>query len=555
MGPKTFKRSVIFLTTVLVLAVLIFFMQRKQVEKMDRGVLALAAQAEKEGNLDEAGKLYQEHLEIAPDDVEAKQAFAELLLKGPKDPARWIKAADFLREQVTQHPDDKATSLRLAKLEVEMGQFQLAGPSLGVLRNSMAVGSPNFAEVCFLLGRCQEESGDFSRAKESYRDAIKFRAPERIEASARLAALILSPHDKPDEEQAKAARKEADAIIKAMVNSDPNNYEVYLQRGRYLRLFGQTRQNQEDARKDLHLVLEKKPSDKRIYEELVDLEQSAKNYEEANRVIVAGIKALDDEAAAQLRVKQAMLQWAGPTGTIGKAIASLHKSIETIPDQAILRLNLANLLALRGDTDELPKQIEHLKRLNVQPVLISLFEARCQINRKEWKKAIQLLVRLQTQVEPYPDLNGQVHYFMAQCYGQLGDHDREREQYGLAVRANPKNFEAHVSLAASMARLGEIENAINEYRQLLSELQPQGRDRTFSAVCSSLIQLLIRRETAKPADQRDWSEVDKLVELIKQSAPQSSELLTLQTEVLLAQDRIVEAQTLLAKARCKHRRI
>ena len=554
MGPKTFKRLAILLTCVLVAAVSIVFGQRTQVERMDRKLLALAAQAEKEGRLDEAEKLYQEHLEIAPDDLQAKLAYASLLLKGRKDQSRWAKAADFYGQQVTRYPDDTTNLLRLAKLEVELNRYSLARPRLEVLLKSTnsGVGSPNTAEVWFLLGRCQEESGDYSRAKEAYRQAIQRGAPQSIKASARLADLVLGRLEKADQSADKSRKKGSRCDHQGDGELGPKQLRGLPRRGRYLRLFGQTPQDQENARKDLHLALEKNRSDPKIYEELVELEQSAKNYEEANRVIEKGLDTLPEQDTPPLRVKLAMLKWISPSGTIDKAIASLRESIQTVPDQAYLRLTLANLLAQRGETDELSKQIEELKRLNVWPVLTGLLEARVEINRKkDWKKAIQLLVRLVTQVEPYPELNGQVHYFMAQCYGQLDDREREREQYGLSVRANPKNFEARLGLAASMARRGEIENAINEYRQLLSQLQPQQRDRTFTAVCGSLIQLLIRRELPKPVDRRDWSEVNKLVELVKASAPQSDESLSLETEALIAQNKTAEAQVLLDKARAR----
>ena len=48
--------------------------------------------------------------------------------------------------------------------------------------------------------------------------------------------------------------------------------------------------------------------------------------------------------------------------------------------------------------------------------------------------------------------------------------------------------------------------------------------------------------------QRDWTEVEKLINTVKESAPQSSGWVILQTELLAAQDKIAEAQVRLEKA-------
>ena len=62
----------------------------------------------------------------------------------------------------------------------------------------------------------------------SYRAAIDNHAPQQIEASSRLATLLRAP----GKQQDLGAAKE---VIDKMVSADPKNYQVYLERGRYLR--------------------------------------------------------------------------------------------------------------------------------------------------------------------------------------------------------------------------------------------------------------------------------------------------------------------------------
>ena len=165
-----------------------------------------------------------------------------------------------------------------------------------------------------------------------------------------------------------------------------------------------------------------------------------------------------------------MLEMSGSSGSIDKAITSLRHSLELLPDQPMLRLNLARLLAQRGDTTELLTQIGELKRLNLTPILIGLLEAKYLINCTEWKKAILSLVKLQQLGEQSEESKAQVQDLLAQCYHHLGDRDRERDAYKRSIRANPKDVQARLGLAANLVARGEIDPAIKEYRQLVGSV-------------------------------------------------------------------------------------
>ena len=68
---------------------------------------------------------------------------------------------------------------------------------------------------------------------------------------------------------------------------------------------------------------------------------------------------------------------------------------------------------------------------------------------------------------------------------------------------------------------------------------------------SPLVRLLIARNQQQSPGQRDWTEVTRLIEIAKGFAPNSSEWVLLQVDLLLAQDKTTEAETLLADARSR----
>ena len=97
-------------------------------------------------------RFYQEHLEVAPDDQEAKLKYADVLRKGPKNPARQEQAAQLYDQYVTRFPANNSARRRLAELNVETGRYDKARPHLEILLKS----EPDDGALCFLLGRCQE---------------------------------------------------------------------------------------------------------------------------------------------------------------------------------------------------------------------------------------------------------------------------------------------------------------------------------------------------------------------------------------------------------------
>src|SRR5271166_1136982 len=121
MGAKTVKRLAILVTTILIAGLSIFFLQRYEVERMNRSVLARAAQAEKDGNFEEAARLYQEHLEVVPNDADVQLKYADVLLKGVKTVSRQDQAARIYDELRARFPGRDDIRRRLAELSVERG--------------------------------------------------------------------------------------------------------------------------------------------------------------------------------------------------------------------------------------------------------------------------------------------------------------------------------------------------------------------------------------------------------------------------------------------------
>ena len=142
------------------------------------------------------------------------------LRKGTKTTQRLEQAAQIYGELLSRDPGNLEVHRRLAELTFELGRYnpppnatsttQFARPHLELLLKVNKEGKLPASEnldgsLCFLLGRCQEDAGDYENAVESYRAAIANHAPQQIEASRRLATLLRIPGKQQDLVAAKQA--------------------------------------------------------------------------------------------------------------------------------------------------------------------------------------------------------------------------------------------------------------------------------------------------------------------------------------------------------------
>ena len=229
MRAKTIKRWLIFITVLSLIAGMGFYFQQFQVTRLAKSVVEQADNALNEGDYVKAEKLYWEHLVLFPADIVVKLKYADAILKVAPLPKRQAEALQIYNEVLTSNPGRADVRRKQAKLKFTMGRLRDNGAEadLTILLNMPE--NKTDGDLLFLMGRCCEDGNNDVNAVMWYRKAIEHNAPQRIEAYQRLATLLRSQLDQP---------KDADRAIEEMVNSAPENYLVYLERGRYRRQFG-----------------------------------------------------------------------------------------------------------------------------------------------------------------------------------------------------------------------------------------------------------------------------------------------------------------------------
>ncbi len=529
MGTRTVKRLLILGAVFALLSGGVYFLWGHQVERMARGVVARADQAAKDGDFAKAAQLYGEHLAVVPGDVEVQLKYAEVIIKADRSAKRLGQALAGFEGVLDRDASRADVRQRAAEVALEIG-----GPAMVArARRHLEIlkGTAKFdGHLEYLLARCLEQEGEFAGengAEGLYGFAIEHEAPERLEAAQHLAMLLRDKLSKP---------AEADRVIDAMVKSAPDDYRVYLGRGRYREGLRGGTGGGDDFRKALQLA----PADDRpkVYQDLARAVERESGLDAGRRVLKEGLTA----APKAIELYRALANLEGRAGRADQAAEALELGLKAVPDQLDLRWQLALLLAERGNNPgRLLLLIDELERLGAARPFTQYLKAYHSFDQHEFIKARQILAPLQSDVASIPFLKAKVNVLLSRCYNESNEPDLAREAMVRAYDAEPRDMTARLGWIQDLINRGAIDEAIKEYQGLRAE-QP-------GLVRLPLAGLLIRRNLRRPEAQRQWGEVEKLIGDAAAAAPGSVEPELLRAETLLAQGREEAALGALQAAR------
>ncbi len=523
MGSKTVARLLILIVVVGLMGAGGYFLWLSQVGRMAQGVVAQAERAVAQGDFVKAVDLYTQYLTVVPNDVEVRLKLADASLKIDRSQKRLQDALAIYEGILNQYPGRTDVRRRAAETAVEMGMYEKARGYLKSLLES----APDDGHLEYLMARCDEQNGEFVRAADYYREAIKHGAPERLEASQGLAILL---RDK------RGQREEADRVIDAMVESAPVDYRAYLGRGLY-RESDRTRGGPKGG-EDLRKAQELAPDRPEVYRELAGAVEREKGLDAAREVLDKGLAA----APKAIELYLALANLEQRAGRVDRAADALELGLKALPDEINLRGQLALLLANRGDTGRLLLQISELEeRKETSRPFIQYLKAYAFFNKHEFYKARQILTPLQPEVMGIPALKSLVNLLLARCYAELSEPELQREATLRALSVDPKNMTARQSWIQALIARGDRDEAIGEYRTLLAE-QP-------GMVRVPLASLLLERNHRLPPAQRQWDEAERLINEAGAASPNTPEPVLLRAQMLQDRDQEAKALDLLQTAR------
>ncbi len=494
-----------------------FVLHRVQVRRTAQALLKHVAEAEKAGKFEEAKDELQRYLALKPQDTEARAHYAMLLAQVAMSPTAQEQAILALEDVLRRDPKRPELRRRLVSLEMDAGRFADAQKHLDILIKT----TPVDGALENLLGGCYEGNGAFDKAVAAYEKACKS-APQPQDAFERLALLLRQRLNDP-------AR--ADKTMDALVAAHRDSYAAFLSRARYRR-----RYQLPDAETDLEQARKLAPDAVDVLLDVARVTWEKKGLEGARPIVVHGL----ERHPSDPRLIEALADLELRSGHTAEAVVTLKQGLEKNPTNNDLRWALVHLLVQRGDTTGITEHIDRLRAAGSPSPPLEYLAATLQFNKGQWNDARSRLEHLQPALKPWPELKTRAYVVLARCFGAVGEFDQQHAAFRAAVNLDPLWVPARLGLASSLAALGKVDQAIEEYQRLKSQI---------AEVRLPLAQLLVLRNLQLPEAQRRWDDVDAL---LAQTAPDDLEPMVLRAEILVDKGDFDGAQALLKKAAKQH---
>jgi tetratricopeptide (TPR) repeat protein len=514
-----------FLTVLLAAAVLagtgLYFLHGFQLRRTAPVLLAEAAQAEQEGQADQALEYLAYYRRCVPENTEVLAWYGRLLEERSDAPQDRRSAYEVYTELLQRDPGNTAIRRRLVRLALDVGELGMARQALDQLQAD----SPDDGELEDLGGQVHVAAHEYPQAAEWLSRAVQH-APQQLDTYERLARLWRRQLEQPDQ---------ADRVMDEMVAANAQLSRAYLLRARYRRELGQL----EPAAADLARSRALAPTDPEVLLLAGQVALARSQLDEARGYLQQGLAIAPQRAGLYATLAQLELQG----GHRQEALAWLRRGLEAVPNQGELLPLLADLLIQEGQVAEAGKVLGALRQAGFSPAWLAYFEARLLLPRGQSARAAALLEQARSQLTGSHELAGQIELYLGQCYEQLEDPERQLAAYRRAVALDPAGMMAHFRLGSAFLALGRTEEALREL-QLLQRLP-----HAPAAGWALQARALLLRNLGLPSGQRDWREVNQALDRAAQAMPEAIEVPLLRAEALVAQGQPDAARDLLEKAR------
>jgi tetratricopeptide (TPR) repeat protein len=552
---------VALLVVVLLTMVGVVVVHRIQLWRNAGGLARLAAERLEEGRKDEALSLYARYVEMRPDDADANAAFAKLVLeRAEKSRARLDGLAVYKigEDALRKKPDDRGLRMQLARFLLRAGNASESRDHLLTLRNSVPAApvggtgddQPTLADednplvLDIGLARAEGMLGRFE---------------EGLAIAARIIGLDLQTKSFNADHQAVPGTTDAyliaatilverfrdlptgNRVMAKLVEDQPADPTAWLVRARWNRQHGQLDLATEDLEKATALA----PENPDVLFTAFEVALGRKDYVRAQGIVEQSLEIFaQDERVVRGRAMLAIQQQ-----DLNRAVEVLEEGLRTRPDNAGFLMMLVDTQFMLSRIDDTEKSVARLREVvGKDHPAVGIYEARALIARQQWNQARRRLEEVRPIVANSEELTNQVDLYLGQCFERLGETDQQVEANRRVLQETPESIAARVGLASAMATAGRRDEALVEFESMARNLS-NDRLATLPQVWRPLLELRIAKQLQSPQVERDWSSVEAVISMLRESAAiTDAQLALLQAELLIHKDELDAAIDLLQRA-------
>ena len=493
----------------------------------------LAEQATKKNDLKQAlrcymqaGKCLKGYVYLVPNDVDALEKYGMLLADIAQDYRGHLDAYVVLERTLREDPERTRARRRLVGVAVTVGRYQDARQHL---KESLLRDYPKDPLLWDLLGQCYMGTNEFQSARDCFKKAIEI-SPRQVATYSRL-ARVLYLH--------LSGGTEAGQWMDKLVQRNPKEALAHFERAFYL----SDLDTHGEAIKETLKSLELKPDNHDALLLTVRCYLALRDVEKSHQYAARSIKLFPED----YNVYRNMANIEMASGHVDKAVAVVQQGLKVLRQDPTLLWTLTNLLIDANRLKEAKETIAKLQAINYPRRFIALLNARTEMIQGHWLAACQGFekVRGYLMAPGARDLLKYADLWIADCYSQLGNRDQQIATLRRSVKADPFFGLARANLADALLSAGNVDQAVNESRDLidLSHIGTPG--------LIAMVRILILKNLRQAGAERDWRPVEKMIDDAEKAMPDSVQILILRGELLVAQNRIADAEALLQKAKSK----
>lgn len=463
--------------------------------------------------------------------LQAKQAYDGNIIKSGR---AFIETFGLLERAVLQGPDRQAARRELVKMAM-LPQVRRYQDAKTHLEGFLLKESPKDPELLEMLGQCQTQLGDYNLALETFKKVIEH-DQSRFTAYAQIAGLLRLRLSRP---------KEANQWMKKLVVANPKSAKAHVLRGRYL-LSTDAKDLLEEAADEAAMAVKLAPDDLDTLALAAECAVRQQQLDKARSYAAHAIKLHPENPTLHLILSEIELR----DGHRDKAINALEQGLKSTDRHPQLLWRLANMLIDSQDRKNARKTIEELRTLEssrpVPDYYIGYLNARMELAEGHWLAARKSFEKIRGSLVAEPQLAQSVDLWIGGCYRQSGDRDQEIKAYRRALSVNPDYTPARQALIDALLAMDRVDEAIVEQRRM-----PVSKSAT-ATISPSLIRALISRTARQEPSERNWTPVEKALEMAEKARPDAPEVVLMRAQVLVAQGHEGEVEDLLRSACAKN---
>jgi tetratricopeptide (TPR) repeat protein len=519
--------------------------------QIDSSASLLPERAEKfkaEGNYDDACKVSFRYTQYRPDDPDGWDRLADIYIERVERP----ESAVLSRAERGQNFKEAVNQLEVivgdhngkTKYRRKLANYLVAWPRLtDAIAHFQRVleAEPDDIESAVMLAHCLYQTSDGPNKRVAIERLYKLVGydpqtgkfePSKAQARNSVPAYL---------EMARIVRRDlnddklADKTCDAMVGANRNDFHAYA--GRAQSYFESKRMKEALADIERAVQLDAKHEDISVVIAAVQINLANGNPKRANELLEAAAKNFPKSVIVYLAQEQV----ARLTGQTDKAMEYIAKGLAEQPDNPNLLERKASLQAEEGNLAAARETMKVLEHKTDDPQSPLIERLRGQISLKEGRYA-DAMRQLESARKNVTALHEQIPIdrWLAQCYGQLDQYDRQIEVLTQILATNKSDFYSLVLLARGYESIGKSDLAYETYSKAAEQL---GYERFFKTpeVWGSYFELALRRELRKPEKQRNWDDIKNLFDKVRKfGGADPTAIIKRQIDILERQDKLEE---------------